>query len=539
MARDKYDDLLDGSDAQPKDKYDELLDGGQESALNLSDISGGGIGPAGIIAGGLLRTGVPQDYLSGIVADKTPETFAGKAGQATPGIIGFDLGGPLGAAGMEAVRQHAIERIAANEGRERGILEAPAAVATQYGVGRVAKFAEPYVNRGIAAAGNKVAQLGEAVASRLPSTLKQYFGIAEPITDYVVKRGSGNVFTPQNLNQGAAQANVGEAARGLAQRRSDVGGAIGRTEDFILQSGGNVPINLAPTENYLSSQMATRGYTDPRTAGLARGKDFSLLDQTQRMLRGEPRVIPGVAERVSPILDDLGRPIVSPGIPPQSVAPGQPTLQQAINAKRLIGGQLEFSDQLSSPAVQLAKTTEGQIVGSIRAQVGSGLSGLYDDFGKIVDAQEKLAEFTGQRMLSGSEQRAVNVLRGIILKNPAEIENVIKVLGGGLPGGQAQARQIIDAIVAESFTRGGIGAPSSTLLKTITAGGLLSGQTARTAVGAAETLRSGAAAVGQAAQSPLAREYARIGLGIGSGVGAAKVGNSIADYYSRKPAYGY
>ena len=75
-----------------------------------------------------------------------------------------------------------------------------------------------------------------------------------------------------------------------------------------------------------------------------------------------------------------------------------------------------------------------------------------------------------------------------MLKNPGEVENIVKVLGAGLPGGEQQARAIFDSIAAEAFTKGSIGAPSNIILKTLTAGGILSGPTARAMTRGAEKI---------------------------------------------------
>jgi hypothetical protein len=303
--------------------------------------------------------------------------------------------------------------------------------------------------------------------------LKNGVGIAEPDTKYVLKRGAENVFTPQNLNEGAALNNVAQATGDLAARRSTVGAAVGEAEDAALTKVGGRSAGVAHIRAGLEKELYSRGITDPDTAPLARSKEATLLKNlvdvftpSEKMVRNDA----GLGVGKVPISEKL-------------------TVKQAVNAKRLIDSQLDFADkELSTSTEQLLKKVNHQLRVSVRADLGPGVSKLWDQFGTIADAQDKLAEFTGTRALSSTQQRAVQALHGIMLKNPEEVGNIIKILGAGLPGGEQQARTIFDSIAATPFTKGGIGAPSSSLIKTLTAGGLLSGPMARQGVRATEGL---------------------------------------------------
>lgn len=353
--------------------------------------------------------------------------------------------------------------------------------------------------------GGAIKQGGKPLAGlaeeKMPGVLKNSVGIPEPLTKYVQGRGSRNVFTPSNLNEGAALDNVGQATSDLAARRASVGKSIGNSEDFILGSGGAT--QELPTKDIASSlqnTMQRRGYIDPDTSDLARGKDISLLKSMLSTLsrNGTREVAPAVAEKVSPLVNEFGGKVINtPASEAITVGEGPLNLRQVINAKRLIDQHLEFGEtlnrEISDPAAAVAKKTNAILRLRVRQQLGSGVAKLYDDFGTISDAQEKLAEFTGTKSLSSVEQRAVQALRGIMQKNPGEVRNIVNILGSGLPGGEQQARAIFDSIAATPFTRGGIGAPSSSFIKTLTAGGLLSGPAARTAVRATEGLSSYAA----------------------------------------------
>lgn len=467
---------------------------------------------------------MPEEFLRGVPAN---------IGGAVGGTLGFVAGAPttvgavatgaagaaLGGAGMEGARQTAAQLYTGLTGR--GEVK-PAG----YVVGEMAKQGAMQIPANILSRGTGL--IAQYYGNRLPSTLKQFFGIAEPVTKYVQNRGSAQVFTSPNLTEGAPLANVGQATRDLAARRAAVGQSIGNSEDFILDLGASSnPIKTDDIAAGLRNTMTKQGYLDPRTADLARGKDVGLLNTTLDTLgdQGPRQITKGTAESASPILDSLGRPVVKPGTAGITL-PSEPlTLRQAINTKRLIDQQLDFGGQLnreiSDPAAAIAKGVNAQLRDRVRAELGPQIGKLYDDFGVIADAQEKLAEFTGTKALSNVEQRAVQSLRGIMLKNPDEVGNIVQVLGDGLPGGKQQAWEIFDSIAGQAFTKDGVGAPSNAFLKAATANGMFSGPTARGMVRAGEALN-------RAAVSPLLDPSL-----------TAPASSAIYDAYSRQPRTAY
>ena len=416
--------------------------------------------------------GVPRAVERALLTNDPPQNMAETALRGVPAAIGGALGGSIGlvagapltvGAAATSLGGAALGGGAFEAGRQ-GLAQAYSGLTGRGQVQQPGFVVRETLKQGALQVPGQALNIGTGLAARyaaarLPSTLKQFFGTPEELTQYAQRRGSDAVFTPQNLNEGAPLANIGEATADLAAGRRATGAAIGSAEDSILSAGAGKALDLGDIASDLRQTLTQRGYLDPRTQALARGQDVSLL-------RGALKT-----------LESNG---------------GKMDLRQLINTKRLIDSQLEFSGGInkavSEPAEAIAKSLNGKIREKVRAELGEGVSKLYDDFGVIADAQEKLAEFTGTKALSKVEQLAAQRLRSVMLKNPAEVDNIVKVLGAGLPGGEAQARTIFDSIAAEAFTRGGIGAPSNALLKTATAGGLLSGPTARGMVRGTEAL---------------------------------------------------
>lgn len=448
-----------------------------------------------------LLTNEPTQSMGESVLRGIPAAVGGALGGAaglvagaplTFGAVGTSMAGAgLGGASLEAARQGIAQAYSGLTGR--GQVQSPSYVVKETLKQGALQVPGQAINLG-------VGLLAKYGAARLPSALKQFVQIPEPLTQYAQKRGSAAMFTPQNLNEGAALANIGEATTDLATRRSTVGKSIGDSEDFLLGLGqGSRPVDTSLMASELRGTMTERGYLDPRTSGLARGKDVGLLNETLSTLEGggSRQTVAPTAQTTSPLVDSLGRPIVTPGSAGVTIPDGPLTLRQAINTKRLIDSNLEFGGQMnreiSDPAAAVAKNVNNQLREKVRAELGPMVSKLYDDFGVIAEAQEKLAEFTGTKALSNVEQRAVQALRGIMMKNPGEVDNIVKVLGAGLPGGEKQARIIFDSIAADPFIKGGGGSPSNLALKLLTGGGFLSGTMARGALKATESLGRAAA----------------------------------------------
>lgn len=384
----------------------------------------------------------------------------------TAGALGTSMAGAaLGGSAFEAARQGIAQAYSGLTGRgevkpasyvvrdiaKQGLLQAPGQ-AINLGVGLLGKYG----------------------AQQLPSGLQQFFGIPAPVTKYVQGRGAQQVFTPENLQEGAARANITKAVGDIGEARSATGELIGSAEDVALQRVGNKTPGIRHIREGLEKALYGRGITDPKTAGLARSKEAGILTKLRDALTPSETTERGV--------DALG-------LPTSETITEKLTLRQAINAKRLIDDNLEFAGkELGSATEQLLKKTNHQLRESVRADMGKEVGDLWDKFGVIADAQEKLAQYTGSRGLDASEKLAVGKLRGIMTGSPEKIDGIIKVLGAGLPGGEAQARQIFDAIAAESFSTVGIGAPSSALLKGAAAVGITSGPMARQSVRAVEGL---------------------------------------------------
>ena len=436
-----------------------------------------------------LLTNEPTQNIGEAVLRGAPAALGGAIGGAaglvagaplTVGAVATSAGGAaLGGGAGEAVRQAMAQTYSALTGRGRvqGPQEVMRDVATQAAL----QVPGQVMNLG-------TGLLGKYYANRLPTSLQSFFQVPEQMTKYVQKRGPDAVFAPQNLVEDAPLNNVGQATSDLAARRAAVGEGIGNSEDFALGIGAaQKPVPTQEVAGQLRDTMTRRGYLDPKTSDLARGKDASILRKVLDALEEKPntqRLVKETSE--SPILDQFGKPVKNVTTSVVGEAGGGLDLRQVINAKRLIDSHLDFSGtinkEISAPTEAILKNTNNALREKVRAEMGSAISGLYDDFGKIADAQEKLAEFTGTRALSNVEQRAVQALRGIMNKNPGEVENIVKILGEGLPGGEAQARQIFDSIAGNAFTKDSVGAPSSVLLKGATAGGLLSAPVARGAV---------------------------------------------------------
>ena len=417
---------------------------------------------------------------AGIAAAPQGAALGAAAGTAILPGVGTVIGGALGGMGAaaiggmagEATRQAVSQGVAtAMPRRNYPVLNAGQVIEAVAGQGKEQAYNELGGRLIGGAAKMATGAIAKAASSRLPAVLKNSVGIPEPLTQYVQKRGAGKVFTPANLTEGAPMANVGEATSDLAAARSSVGANIGEAELAAIEKVGNKTPSVRHILEGLKNALYSRGITDPKTAGLARGKEVGILNKLVDVLTPEAQAVGEV------------------GVSAPVQTSKNLTLRQAVNAKRLIDQQLEFADkELSSPTEQLLKKVNHQLRESVRADMGPTVSKLWNDFGAIADAQDKLAEFTGTRALSSVQQRAVQSLRGVMLKNPKEVENIIKILGDGLPGGDAQARTIFDSIAAAPFTKGGIGSPSSTIVKTLTAGGLFSGPVARGAVRGSEAL---------------------------------------------------
>ncbi len=418
------------------------------------------------------------------------------AGMSLPAGAGASVAGAaIGGGAGEAARQGLAQAYAGATGRP---YTPPGQVLGNVGLQAALGAGSQAVSNGLAKAGGWVVK---SAKDRLAPTLKQYFGIAEPITEYVQGQGSKSVFTSPNLNEGAALANVGGATADLSAARSAAGAEIGTAETARLGNIGDRPTSVRHIREGLEDALYGRGITDPKTAGLARGKEVGILNNLVDVLTPTEsgRSVLSATDGIStePVMEKL-------------------TLRQALNAKRLIDDNLEFSDQISKPTQALLERVNGQIRDSVRSDMGPGISKLWDHFGEIADAQKKLQEFTGTRDLSSVGQRAVQSLRGIMLKNPGEVDNIVKVLGAGLPGGEKQARTIFDSIAAGAFDKEGIGAPSNIILKGAAAVGITGGRAARSLVRGSEALTNasfnpagvayGASAAGV---SPLATEYMR------------------------------
>lgn len=438
--------------------------------------------------------GVTESFMRGIPAQVGALMAATAAGGLTAGTASIPAAG-LGAAGMEGVRQSLAQAYAGATGRPfTPPLQVAQNMAGQGVMGAIGQA-------GSLAMKNAGGYVVRAAEEKLAPTLKQYFGIAEPITKYVQGQGSAQVFTPQNLNEGAALANVGEATSDLATRRAALGTQIGEAETARLANVGDRSANVRHIREGLQDSLYGRGITDQKTAPLARGKEVGVLNKLIDVLT------PSEGSATATAADGITQIPVAEKL----------TVRQAVNAKRLIDENLEFADrELSKPTEALLKRVNGQLRESVRGDLGPGVGKLWDDFGTIADAQSKLQEFTGTSARSNVEQRAVQSLRGIMLKNPGEVDSIVKVLGAGLPGGEQQARTIFNSIAAEPFIKGGVGAPSSTLLKGLTAGGLLSGPTARGMVRGSEAIANmdfnpAALSYGLTggAVSPIAAEYMR------------------------------
>jgi hypothetical protein len=336
-----------------------------------------------------------------------------------------------------------------------------------------------------------VGKAAKVAANRLPPTLGKFFGISEPVTKYVQGRGTKAVFTTPNLEEGAARAKIGEATADLAAARTATGEAIGAAEGAVGASpAGSKPAKVRHILETLKASLYGRGISDPKTAALSSklgGKDVGVLQELEQVLTPTETLVPKVdaygLTQMDPVTEKL-------------------TLRQALNAKKIIdhGIKLE-SGKLTAPTKQLLLKINGMIRESVKQDVGKDVTDLWSQFGPIADAQEKLMQYTGSRGLDASEKLAVGKLRGIMMAAPEKIDGIVKILGAGLPGGEKQARAIIDSIAAEAFTKSGPGAPSNILLKGASMIGLTGGTMARTVARGSEYL--GEAAKGSFAKTKL------------------------------------
>jgi hypothetical protein len=364
--------------------------------------------------------------------------------------------------------------------------------------------------------------LGRYGSQHLPSVLKQYWGIPEEITKYVQKRGTSEVLSPENLVEGAALSNVDTATAGLATARKETGKAIGAAEKAGIAAKGDVALpETKVIADELKQTLVDKGYLDPVTGVLAKGEDTTYLKKVLDVLSGKPPA------KVAAVKG--GVPSSVPGFePPVPAEPPPFNLQRVMNAKKLIGSNIDWENrlntQLTKPAVAILKKTDGALRELVRKEMGPEVGALYDKFGVIADAQEKLAEFTGTRELSRVEQSAVRRLQSIMTGNPKEVNAIVDVLGAGLPGGVKQARTIFDSIAATSFQKAGHGAPSNIVLKGATAlGGL--------GAGSARLLARGQGAISRATEPALAGDMTRT-LTVPRFLGP--MGTAIMEYFNRR-----
>lgn len=392
-------------------------------------------------------------------------------------------GGALGFAGGKSAAD-ALDRYLGLKAPIRTVPEAARETA-----GNVMAGAEAEMGGRIA---GKVLQVGakkaaEVAANRLPPTLGKFFGVPEAVTKYAQTRGAEKVFAPGNLEEGAARAKIGEATADLAGRRAAVGEQIGAAEAAVGASpAGSKTPRIRHILETLRSSLYGRGISDPRTAALSSklgGKDVGILQELETVLAPVEKAVEttnayGLKES-APVVEKL-------------------TLRQALNAKKIIdhGIKLE-SGKITAPTKQLLLKINGMIREAVKKDVGKDVTDLWSQFGPIADAQEKLMQYTGSRGLDASEKLAVSKLRGIMMAAPEKLDGIVKILGDGLPGGEKQARAIIDSIAAESFKGSGPGAPSNIILKGASAVGLTGGTMAR-------GVFRGAEAMGRASQGPFA-----------------------------------
>lgn len=391
------------------------------------------------------------------------------------------VGGALGFAGGKSAAD-ALDRYLGLKAPIRTIPEAAKETA-----GNLVAGAEAEAGGRIA---GKVLQVGakkaaEVAANRLPPTLGKFFGVPEAVTKYAQTRGAEKVFAPGNLEEGAARARVGAAEADLSAARTHVGEQIGAAEAKVSASpaGGKTP-RIRHILETLRDSMYGRGISDPRTEALSSrlgGKDVGVLKELEAVLTP--------VEKQVKTLDPYGMTQSEPVVE-------KLTLRQALNAKKIIdhGIKLE-SGKLTAPTKQLLLKINGMIRESVKQDVGKEVTDLWAQFGPIADAQEKLMEYTGSKVMDSSEKLAVGKLRGIMMAAPEKLDGIVKVLGAGLPGGEKQARAIVDSVAAEAFTKSGPGAPSNILLKGASAIGLTGGTMAR-------QMFKGAEALGRAAEGP-------------------------------------
>lgn len=400
--------------------------------------------------------------------------LGGGALAAPAGPIAAAGGGTLGYAGGKAAAD-LLDRGLGLKKPIQGIAQAAKETA-----GAIQSGAEAEMG-GRLAAGILKAGAGKAAkvaANRLPPTLGKFFGVPEGATKYVQGRGTKDVFTAPNLEEGAARAKIGEATADLAAARTATGEAIGAAEGAVGASpAGSKTARVRHILETLKSSLYGRGISDPKTAALSSklgGKDVGVLQELEQVLTPTETAVPKVdaygLTQMEPVTEKL-------------------TLRQALNAKKIIdhGIKLE-SGKLTAPTKQLLLKINGMIREAVKHDVGKDVTDLWAQFGPIADAQEKLFEYTGSRGLDTSEKLAVSKLRGIMIAAPEKIDGIVKILGAGLPGGEKQARTIIDSIAAESFTKSGPGAPSNILLKGASVVGLSGGTMARGLFRGAEAL---------------------------------------------------
>lgn len=435
--------------------------------------------------------GFGESFVRGIPSQAGGFLAGATGGAASGGLasIPFAIGG---AAAGEGVRQSLAQAYATATGR-------PLSTPGQIARGMATEGAFGGLGQGISAG---LGGVGKYVVKQLPAKIQNFVGIPEKLSQYVQKRGTGQVFTSPNLAEGAATRNIAEAAENLSTARTAAGESIGSAEKFILDIGaGQKPIDTSAIASELRGKLFRGGYTDPRTSTLARSKEASILRELAETLESLP------AQNIPMQTTDPFTGAVSEAV---EQIPGKDplNLRQIVNAKRLIDQNLEFAGkEISAPAEAILKETNHKLREIARSELGVGK--LYDDFSKIANAQEKLSKFIGTRGLSSSEQRAVDSLKTILVKNPNEADKIVKILGAGLPEGEKQARTIFDSIVAQEFTKAGKGAPSNIILKALSAIGITGGAGART------MLR-----IGEAGFDPALLSY-----------GASTTGSAIGDQY--------
>jgi len=165
MARDRYDDLLDGkmepAKAQARDRFDDLLDGKDPTPTDrpFDPAQLNPVGNLGLVKflDATEKSGVVQGVGRGLIMDK-PQSKSEMVGAAIPSILGFEMAGPVGGAAAEAARQTAITHFSKEP---RGVAGPMSQVAAQYFIPKGVEKAAPYVAAGTRYLGGKVVDAAE------------------------------------------------------------------------------------------------------------------------------------------------------------------------------------------------------------------------------------------------------------------------------------------------------------------------------------------------------------------------------------------